>query len=36
MSKGRSMSINNKLPSNKSKMPSRWVKLTEIERKLQE
>ena len=34
--KGRSMSINNRLPSNKSKIPSRWVRFTEIGGKLQE
>ena len=34
--KGRSMSINNRFPSNKSKKPSRWVKFTEIGGKLQE
>ena len=34
--KERIMSINNRLPSNKSKMPSRWVSLSEIRGKLQE
>ena len=32
--KGRSMSMNNIFPSNKSKVPSRWVKLTKIGGKL--